>query len=109
MGGWTPPHDVVGGHHPPAHVGGWTPPADFVPVNFLQILARNGPGIVENQHNLAQSHQNFDPSPTVTTGKPPDPTFGPFSGPWGVKQIFHHPLLKKKSWRKMPPGMALGL
>ena len=59
-------------------MGGGTPSADVVPVNFLQILARNGPGIVENQHNLAQSHQNFDPSATVTTGKPPDPTFGPF-------------------------------
>ena len=50
--------------------------------------------MVESQYNRVQSHQNFDPSPTVTTGKPPDPTFVPFQTvfqPLGVKQIFHHP------------------
>ena len=103
---------LVGHHHmmwwvnTPAHVSGWTPPADGVPVNFLPILARNRSGMVENQHNLAQSHQNFDPSPTVTTGRPPDPTFGPFraiSRPLGGQTNFpSSESIKNHSWRSEP-------
>ena len=47
-----------------------------VPVDFLifrSILARNGSGMDENQHNLVKMARNFDASPAVTTGRPQDP------------------------------------
>ena len=47
-----------------------------VPVDFRSILARNGSGMNENQHNLVKTARNFDASPAVTTGRPQDPILG---------------------------------
>ena len=43
------------------------------PVDFRSILARNGSGMDENQHNLVKTAQNFDASPAVTMGMRHDP------------------------------------
>ena len=57
------------------------------------ILARNGSGMHENQHNLIKMTQNFDASPAVTTGMPQDPYFEPFrvetarSAAWGASPL----------------------
>ena len=60
-------------------------------VEFLSVLARNGSGMDENQHNLVKI--NFDASPAVTTGLLQDPYFGPFrvetarSAAWGASPL----------------------
>ena len=45
------------------------------PVDFCSILARNGSGMDEYQHNLVKTARNFDASPAVTMGMRQDSYF----------------------------------